>query len=140
VADKKITELQLVDEVDDSLNIPSDDGIQSYRATGLQFKNYIVPTAKQVVLASVTATGSVAAGTDFEVIDATSGAVTRTLPAASAISGRRIIFKKTDSGSNAVTIARAGSDTIDGGTSATIDFQYQSITLVSNGVSAWHRV
>jgi len=68
--------------------------------------------------------------------DATSGAVTLTLPAASAVSGRVYNFKKIDSSSNNVTIARDGSDTIDGATSFVLDSQYEAITLVSNG-SNW---
>lgn len=45
MAQKKITDLQLVDEVTDGLNIPGDDGIQSYRATAAQMKAYILPDA-----------------------------------------------------------------------------------------------
>lgn len=43
MAQKKITDLQLIDEVVDDLSIPGDDGIQSYRATALQMKNYVLP-------------------------------------------------------------------------------------------------
>lgn len=39
---KKITELQLIASITDSLNFPSDNGIQTYRATALQLKNYIL--------------------------------------------------------------------------------------------------
>lgn len=42
MAQKKITELQLRDDVSDDLNFPSDDGIQSYRVTGAQLKDYIL--------------------------------------------------------------------------------------------------
>lgn len=42
MAQKKITDLQLISNVTDDLNIPGDNGIQSYRATALQFKNYIL--------------------------------------------------------------------------------------------------
>lgn len=40
---KKITDLQIVDEVTDSLNFPGDDSIQTYRASALQLKNYMIP-------------------------------------------------------------------------------------------------
>lgn len=43
MAQKKITDLQLISAVSDTLNIPGDDGIQTYRATALQFKEYILP-------------------------------------------------------------------------------------------------
>jgi len=57
MATKRITELQLRDEVTDGLSIPSDDGIQSYRVTALQFKNYVAPTYFPPVLQKIT-TGS----------------------------------------------------------------------------------
>ncbi len=41
MAQKKITDLQLIDEVTDSLNFPGDDGIQSYRVTAAQISTYI---------------------------------------------------------------------------------------------------
>ncbi len=40
---KKITDLQLRDNVSDEVNFPSDDGIQSYRVTGAQLKSFILP-------------------------------------------------------------------------------------------------
>lgn len=43
MAQKKITDLQLVAAVGDDLNFPGDNGIQTYRATALQLKNYIFP-------------------------------------------------------------------------------------------------
>lgn len=42
MADKKITELQLRDNVSDDVNFPSDDGIQSYRVTAAQIKTYVL--------------------------------------------------------------------------------------------------
>lgn len=42
MADKRITDLQLRDDVSDSLSFPSDDGIQSYRVTAAQIKTYIL--------------------------------------------------------------------------------------------------
>lgn len=42
MAQKKITDLQLISSVTDDLNIPVDDGSQTYRATALQIKNYIL--------------------------------------------------------------------------------------------------
>lgn len=43
MAQKLITDLQLISEISDTLNLPGDDGIQSYRATALQLKNYVLP-------------------------------------------------------------------------------------------------
>ena len=69
--------------------------------------------------------------------DATSGNVTITLPVASGLAGYRFFVKRIDSSANTCTIARSGSDTIDGQTSFTIDQQYTAVMLVSNG-SAWY--
>lgn len=43
MADKKITDLQLRDNVTEDLNIPGDDGIQTYRVTAQQIKDFIRP-------------------------------------------------------------------------------------------------
>ncbi len=69
--------------------------------------------------------------------DATSNNVTITLPAASGVAGYRFYIKRIDSSGNTVTIARSGSDTIDGMTSFTLDLQYTAFGVVSNG-SAWY--
>lgn len=69
--------------------------------------------------------------------DATSNSVTITLPTAASLPGYRFYIKRVDSSVNACSIARSGSDTIDGQTSITVDVQYTSLTVVSNG-SAWY--
>lgn len=42
MAKKKITDLQLRGSVTDDLNLPSDDGIQTYRVTAQMIRNYII--------------------------------------------------------------------------------------------------
>jgi hypothetical protein len=69
--------------------------------------------------------------------DATSGNVTITLPAAASFAGYRFHIKRIDNASNTCTVARSASDTIDGQTSFTIDQQYTSVMVVSNG-SGWY--
>lgn len=70
--------------------------------------------------------------------DATSGSITATLPAAAtAGNGATIIFQKTDSTSNAVTLSRSGSDTINGATTYSVTNRYDILAAVSDGVSAW---
>ena len=66
------------------------------------------------------------------------GAFTITLPAASTI-GREFIFKDVSAQAAAenVTIQRAGSDTIDGGTSTALTSDYQSITLINTASGVW---
>lgn len=54
MAQKKITDLQLRSSVTADLNFPSDDGIQSYRVTGLQIKNYVL-AAGNVLRTMITA-------------------------------------------------------------------------------------
>ena len=67
--------------------------------------------------------------------DATSGAITITLPTAVGFSGKVFNIKKTDSSINSVTIATTSSQTIDGALTAPLISQYQSLTLVSNGTN-----
>lgn len=94
------------------------------------------PNALQVV--TKTATYSVAASDD--VILCNTNAFTVTLPAASAQPGRKIQIKKIGNDANAITIARAGSDTIEGATSFSLASaaQYSDVTLVSDGTSIWY--
>jgi len=49
MGNKKITDLILIDELDDSCNLPTDDGIQTYRTTAPQVYNYIKTTEKKVI-------------------------------------------------------------------------------------------
>lgn len=68
---------------------------------------------------SITANTTVADHVDIVLVDATSGAITVTLPLLTNRL-RPIVVKKTDNSVNFVTIARAGSNLIDGQTSETI--------------------
>lgn len=73
----------------------------------------------------------------------TTTSVTLTLPAANAVSAGRFYEVKDVTGlaaTNNIIIQRAGADTIDGGTSFTINLNYGGIQLVSNGVDAWSMV
>jgi hypothetical protein len=69
--------------------------------------------------------------------DAGAGTVTITLPAASGLAGYRFYVKRIDNSANTVTIARSGSDTIDGLTTFNLDLQYTAFGVVSNG-TAWY--
>jgi hypothetical protein len=72
--------------------------------------------------------------------DATGAAITVTLPLAATVpAGFTVGIKKKDSGGNAVTVARSGSDTFDGATSISLAAQFNSCLLVSDGVSQWIR-
>ncbi len=76
------------------------------------------------------------ANNNVALCDCTSNAITINLPAASTASGLQYHVKKTDSSSNMVTIVPDGSETIDGQSSAVLNNQYESRTLVSDG-SNW---
>lgn len=91
-----------------------------------------------------TAITSLTLGLDNHIVlvNATSGNITITLPAASTVQsagvGIEYKFKRMDNSGNTITIQRSGSDTIDGGTSFTLTAQYEvkSVMAVSNTVWA----
>jgi hypothetical protein len=77
----------------------------------------------------------------FHAFDATTSTTSRTinLPASASSAGRVIIIRKADSGSGTLTIARDGSDTIEGDTTDILYGQYGQITLLCVG-STWYRL
>jgi hypothetical protein len=75
-------------------------------------------------------------GTDDHLrVDAGLGPRTITLPDAFALVGKVYTIKKVDSSANVVTIVTSLSQLIDGNPSEPLAVQYESITLISNGVS-----
>lgn len=80
-------------------------------------------------------------GTDDTILaNAASGSITMTLPAALGLKGKKITINKIDTSSNAVTIARSGSDLILGETSQVYRTPYTSVTWISDGVSNWYAI
>ncbi|MEW6647178.1 MAG: hypothetical protein AB1450_08275 [Pseudomonadota bacterium] len=71
-------------------------------------------------------------------VDATSGNVTITLPAAATLAALGYEFRRTDTSASTVTIQRAGADTIESVTSIALVVRGR-VRLVADGVSAWHR-
>jgi hypothetical protein len=71
-------------------------------------------------------------------VDATAGAVTITLPAASSLPGHLIVIRKVDAGINAVSITRTGADLVDGLVSVALAAQFSGRLLLSDGASRWH--
>jgi hypothetical protein len=91
---------------------------------------------------NITGDATLGVNNNFITVDATSGNITITLPAASASFGQSVgldmIFKRLDNVlANTVTIQRAGSDLIDGATSFTLVAQYESKSLRAISSSAW---
>ena len=73
-------------------------------------------------------------GINVKLINATSGAVTVTLPTAVS-NAASFIIKKTDSSTNKVTIDVYSTETIDGGTTYVLNDQYNYVEIVSNGTN-----
>lgn len=150
---KKITEMQPISEVTDSLNIPSDNTIQSYRFTAAQMKAYILATGNILTgmiadaaitraklalgavgrwdSATLTTTGNIDPDKDLTFVNTASGAFTATLPSASGNAGRLLTIKKAGSDYAAATIA----GTINGVTNFILYMPHDTITLFSNGTS-----
>lgn len=111
-------------------------GNSTYIAAGLQSKqgNFYAVT-------NVTTNTTIGLTANFITVDATTGNVTITLPAASAAFGSGMgidyVFKRLDNSGNTITIQRAGSDTIDGGTSFTLTAQYEAKKLRCLSTSTW---
>ncbi len=69
-------------------------------------------------------------------VNATSGNVTITLPAAATVQHQILVIKRLDSSANTITIDANASETIDGQTTTTLRDQYNAITIQSDG-SNW---
>ena len=78
-----------------------------------------------------------ATATDYLILcDASGGAFTISLLASATVTGRQYTIKKIDSSGNSVAIDGNGSETIDGTTTKSLNLQYDSITIQSDG-SNW---
>lgn len=85
---------------------------------------------------TITATDSVSTTDSTILCDATAGALTLNLPAASAGNKRVLHVKKIDASANAVIIDPNGAETIDGAATRALAAQWDAVTLQSNG-TAW---
>ena len=75
-------------------------------------------------------------GDDTIAADATSAAISGTLPSVAALNkGRHYRCVKTDSSANAVTITAAGSDTINGAATYALTAQWQGAELIGSGTN-----
>ena len=75
----------------------------------------------------------------FVKCDASTASFTVTLPSASSLVDTPIHFKKTDSSFNLVIIDGSGAETIDGELTFTLNLQYATVTVVSDGTE-WHKI
>lgn len=85
-----------------------------------------------------TTTASLTASERLVYANTAGGGFTATLCAANAVQANTVVSVVKTSATGTLTVARAGSDTINGGTSSlTRTSNYSRIDLVSDGVSAW---
>lgn len=89
-----------------------------------------------VGLTTKTAAYTLTTGDFFILGDATTAAFTLTLPSASN-KGMIVSLKKVDATANTVTLAAAGTDTIQGAATVALTAQFSSRTLFADGVSKW---
>jgi hypothetical protein len=87
----------------------------------------------QLGVQSITATASLGTNKSIVLADATSGAITLNLPAASSNNGRQVTVKKTDASVNAVTVDGSGGETIDGSTTYALPAQNDYVTILCDG-------
>ena len=131
MANQKITELTALTTpaVEDVLAIvddPSGTPVTKKITFGNLSKQIIDATAK-------TANYTLTTSDRLIFVDASSGAVTISVPAASGNEGIVWIVKKIDSSANAVIIDPDGAETIDGDSSYSLTEENQSISFTSNG-------
>jgi uncharacterized protein YqkB len=87
--------------------------------------------------APITSSRTLTAAESFAPVNAASGAISIYLLPAAETKGKRFTVKKIDSSTNGVTIDPSGSETIDDGTTATLNIQYESICIMSDGSEYW---
>ncbi len=83
------------------------------------------------------ATSTVLTDETLILVNATSGNVTLTLPAAADFVDRVIVAKKTDASGNSLILDGDGSETIDGSTTQSTTTQYDIIRVISDGAVWW---
>lgn len=96
----------------------------------------IPPSGRIFVTTTVTANTTLNRTHEVVLCNATSGAITITLPPA-ATDTRGYFIKKIDSSANAVTIDGDGAETIEGETTLVVSLQYDCPQLVSDGTEWW---
>jgi hypothetical protein len=80
---------------------------------------------------------ALAANVVMVLVDASAAAVTITFPAAASHTGRRVSVKRIDNGIYAITVDPNGAETIDDTATAVLEYQYESVTFVSDGTEWW---
>ncbi len=91
-----------------------------------------------IPVGAITATGNIGPYL-IELVTATGGAITRTLPAVASSKYHEFTIIKVDSSANAVTIEGNGAETINGAANIELSAQYESVKVACDGTS-WYIV
>ena len=117
--------------------LPSQDNAKNLGSDATRFARAYVNSGTFTRVETITAASDSLVTTDHTLLcDCTSNNIALAIPASSVQEGNNYVIKKIDSTSNTVTITPDSPATIDGAASQTLNFQHQSITLVSDG-SNW---
>lgn len=95
------------------------------------------PVAGRLPFRTITSSDTATAQDVVILADATGGAVTITLPSAVSNPGMLLAAKKIDASANAMILAGAGGQTIDGEATAAVVNPYDALNVFSNGVN-WY--
>lgn len=138
MADKIITDLQLIDEVEDTAQFPMDDGVQTYRASGPKLFSYM--RGKHQASRTISAGSNALTSDDVIVLlNPTGGGFTQALPAVASLpTGFTIRLKNIATNGNTVVLDANSTELIDNAETLTLKsspFQ-DAVTLFNTG-SKW---
>lgn len=107
----------------------------------LKLRNFLGTGNLATGIAAKTSSYTLTANDGTVTADATSGAITLTLPAVSGCNGRIYVLKRLNSGANAVTVAANAAETIDGANTVTLGSQYSTLIIQGNADgTAWFKL
>ncbi len=135
MANKKITDLTLISAVTDSVNLPSDDTIQSYRLTFAQIWTWLLGKLQSTV--TISAAGTTLLETNKIVfLNPTGGSFSQALPAVAGCSGWLVTFKNVATNGNTATLDASGTELIDAAETIVLASTptMDAATLYCNGV------
>lgn len=117
----------------------ADNSATMRRQVEQNFEDLYIATSRaltQRAFVRVTENSEVGEENDTVLADATDGAITLSLPAAS-VQNSELCIKKIDATANTVTIAADGSDLIDGSSTLILGTQYDAVRIASDGDGWW---
>lgn len=130
--------LATTDLIDTSIVSPTNSQVLTYNSSSNKWTNQTLSSGNQHVVSTKASSYTLTTSDEVILANAAAGAIILTLP--TAISNHNMYYlKKIDNSGNTVTVATSGGQTIDGGSSAILQIQYASISVVSDG-SNWYIV